>query len=213
MEATRKASSPGATRVLEIATTLFANHGYHGVSTRRIAEATGLNVSTVHHHVGGKRDLYVSVIEHLYEAESRLIQGVLRHVNDDIVLDRRRLEATLVDLIDHLMDHAMKNPARQRLYVRRWLEAPDDLRRREAELTLKLYSSLRRILERGQELNVVSDELDIGYFLRSVDWMIMGYFTSGAFSWKTLRDDPQRARNLLKFKRHLISYMKHMLEI
>lgn len=211
--AVREIRSKSHERVLAVATELFAEHGYHGVSTRRIAEATKLNISTVHHHVGSKRDLYLAVVDRLYEVEARLIQEVLERINDEVVGNRERLEVAFVDLIHRLVDHAAEHPSRQRLYIRRWLDTPDDLRKREAELTLRLYSGLRRVVARGQELGAVAADLDIGYFLRSVDWMIVSYFTSGAFDWKKLAGDPLRTRNLQKFKRHLIVYTRKMLEI
>lgn len=202
----------GAERIIDTATRLFAESGYDGVSTRQIAAATGLNISTVHHHVGSKRDLYLQVIERLFEAEAAMINEVLDGVDDDVIRDGQRFADVMIELVERVLQHAIENPTRQRLYVRRWLDAPDELRRREADLTLRLYSGLDLVLRRGQELRVIPATLDIGYFLRSFDWLIFSYFTSGAFDWKQLRADPFDQDNLERFRSYLIGYTQSMLE-
>lgn len=203
---------PSYERILLAATELFAMHGYEGVTTRQIAANTGLNISTIHHHVGPKRELYLRVIEGLYAKEERLIDSVLSEMSDTVVQDRARFRAALDALVDGLLDFAQENPARQRLYVRRWIDPVDELQRREAELTLRLYRRLSRVLRRGQATGVVRRQVDIGYFLRTADWMIFCYFTAGAFSWSSLRAAPGDRKNLSRFKAHLREYTQKMLE-
>lgn len=205
-------SSPSYERILSAATELFAIHGYDGVTTRQIAAETGLNISTIHHHVGSKRDLYLKVIESLYAKEERLVDAVLSEMSDAVVQDRTRFREALVALIGGLLDFAQGNPARQRLYIRRWLDPKDELQQREAELTLRLYRRLSRVLKRGQQTGVVREHVDIGYFLRSADWMIFCYFTAGAFSWTSLRAEPGDRKSLERFKAHLCEYTQKMLE-
>lgn len=201
----------GRERIVAESTKLFATHGYAGVSTRQIASETGLSVSTVHHHAGSKRGLYLQVIENLYEKEEQLLDENLDTVDDDVIQDRGRFEKALHQLIERLLEFAHENPDRQRLYMMRWLEPADALSDREAELTLRLYKRLAAILKRGQELGRVRSDLNLGYFIRSFDWLIFSYFVSGAFSWKTLRKDPLSKDTLQEFKRFLFDYMKHML--
>ena len=199
-------------RILAAATGLFALHGFDGVSTRQIAAETGLNISTIHHHVGSKRELYLKVIEGLYEKEELLIGEMLLGVDDAAIQDPERFNKALFSLIGRLLDFARENQARQRLYVRRWLDPADELREREAELTLRLYRRLAKTLKRGQELGVVRKDIDIGYFLRSCDWMVFCFFTSGAFSWRSLRVDPTETKNLDRFKAYLCDHTQKMLE-
>lgn len=199
-------------RILAAATDLFARDGFDGVSTRAIAAKTGLNIATVHHHVGSKRTLYLAVVERLYEEEEQLIAEIVAGIDDTVIRHPARFRKALFSLIDRLLEFARRNPARQRLYIRRWLEPADELRNREAELTLRLYRKLATILERGQQLGVVRRDLDIGYFLRSFDWLIVCYFASGAFSWTRLRSNPCGAAHLERFRKHLRDYTERMLE-
>lgn len=49
-------------RLLETATTLFAEHGYRGASVRRICDLARANPGAVSYHFGGKRQLYRTVL-------------------------------------------------------------------------------------------------------------------------------------------------------
>lgn len=50
-------------RILTNATSLFAMHGYNGVSTREIASAAQVNEVTIFRHYPSKRDLYLAVMK------------------------------------------------------------------------------------------------------------------------------------------------------
>ncbi|WP_187276489.1 TetR/AcrR family transcriptional regulator [Parahaliea maris] len=85
-------------RILSEALRLFSRHGYAGTSLSAIRDATGLPVSSLHHHFGSKAGICLAAIDALGEtlsgsglqqrlqsvtgAEARahlLVQGILRH--------------------------------------------------------------------------------------------------------------------------------------
>ncbi|MGX6449042.1 TetR/AcrR family transcriptional regulator [Patulibacter sp. S7RM1-6] len=52
--------APGGSRrddILRVATDLFAEHGYHAVGMRAIADAVGIRGSSLYHHFASKRDI------------------------------------------------------------------------------------------------------------------------------------------------------------
>jgi len=49
-------------RILTVARRLFGEYGFHGTTTRMIAQEVGIDISTLHYHWGGKKDLYESVV-------------------------------------------------------------------------------------------------------------------------------------------------------
>jgi len=49
-------------QVLQIATKLFAERGFHGTTMRQVAELGGFNLASGHYHYGSKRDLYLEVL-------------------------------------------------------------------------------------------------------------------------------------------------------
>jgi len=72
----------GASRVLQAAEKLFAEHGYDGVSASMIAEAASVSKANIFHHFHSKEQLYVEVMKHISgtlmtELESRTMQTLL----------------------------------------------------------------------------------------------------------------------------------------
>jgi AcrR family transcriptional regulator len=65
----------GLPRILNAALQAFAEHGYHGTTTRELAERSGLSVPGIYHHYRSKQDILVDlmmvVIDELIE-RSRL---------------------------------------------------------------------------------------------------------------------------------------------
>lgn len=65
----------GLPRILNAALHAFAEHGYHGTTTRELAERSGLSVPGIYHHYRSKQDILVDlmmvVIDELIE-RSRL---------------------------------------------------------------------------------------------------------------------------------------------
>jgi AcrR family transcriptional regulator len=65
----------GLPRILNAALYAFAEHGYHGTTTRELAERSGLSVPGIYHHYRSKQDILVDlmmvVIDELIE-RSRL---------------------------------------------------------------------------------------------------------------------------------------------
>ena len=53
--------------ILDAVAPLFAEHGFDGVGTRRLAAAAGVNVATLAYHFEGKEGLYTAVIDRIYE--------------------------------------------------------------------------------------------------------------------------------------------------
>ena len=201
-----------AERILAAAADLFAQHGFDGVSTRQIAAATDLNIATIHHHVGTKRDLYLAVVERFCDSDEALVDGIVEAIDDSVIADRDRFRAALYLLIDQILAHAEAHPLRHRFAVRRWLDESDELDQRESAMSLKLFRRLETVLERGKKLGSVRADLNVGYFLRGADWMIVGYFTAGAFSWKTFRADATSRSNRKQFRTFLFDYMHTMVE-
>lgn len=50
-------------KILEVATELFARHGYEGASIREIAKEAGVNLAAVNYHFQNKLNLYYNVME------------------------------------------------------------------------------------------------------------------------------------------------------
>jgi AcrR family transcriptional regulator len=203
-----------AERILHAATVLFAEHGYDGVSTREIAAAAGLNIATVHYHAGTKRELYQAVFRRLYEAEYATIAAALDQVDDALVADPEALRAFLEGFVDILLDMTLSRPEAPRLWVRRWLEEPDDDDDIEVTYALPIFVAVHDLLDRAQRTGLIrTGGLDPRLFLKSFTWMLYGYVLSGPLDWKLGRADPLDPSHIEAFKGFLNDYVARMLEL
>ena len=89
------------TEILDIATTEFAAHGYHGARVDEIANLTRTTKRMIYYHFGSKKQLYIAVLERAYVR----IRSAERDVNidnlDPITALRRIAEVTF----DHHQAH------------------------------------------------------------------------------------------------------------
>jgi TetR/AcrR family transcriptional regulator, regulator of cefoperazone and chloramphenicol sensitivity len=62
LEKARKDPDSMKARILKVARRVFGEYGFHGTTTRLIAQETGIDISTLHYHWGDKASLYEAVI-------------------------------------------------------------------------------------------------------------------------------------------------------
>jgi AcrR family transcriptional regulator len=90
-------------RILKVARKVFGEYGYHGGTTRMIAEEVGIDLSTIHYHWGEKKDLYEAVILDINNDLGLMLQRVEREAHGK-PLDRR-MEIAFDMMADYLFDH------------------------------------------------------------------------------------------------------------
>src|SRR6202035_3249460 len=64
-------------RVLVVAQALFAENGYRGTSLRDIARRIGIKAPSLLHHFPSKEQLYVAVLDRIFEGMEESAQNVL----------------------------------------------------------------------------------------------------------------------------------------
>lgn len=198
-------------RILAAATRLFAEQGYHGVSTRALAQAAGLNIATVHHHMGGKRELYLAVLEQLYGEEEAVIEAFRPAVEAAAAdPDPAGLREVFHQLADRLIALFAEDRHRAALYVRRWTAPPEERSPEEARLSLQMYRRLASLLETARKGGHLPPTLDGELFLRSLDWIVLGYFVTGPVDLETWRGDPVASDAIDRFRRFLYGYIDQM---
>jgi AcrR family transcriptional regulator len=197
-------------KIIEIATKLFAEKGYQTVSTREIADYLGINISTFHYHTGGKSNLYKSVIESLYQRELQVLNQPILDFEESNFSDKKKVQDTLLRALEGFLDLMLKDPHRAQLYVRRWLEWPDEFMPQEVKVTLKTFQPLKEFLEKAKSKKSIRDT-DSSIFIRSFLWMTYGYTITGVIDWKNWVSDPFKKKNLNSFKDYMREYTVQML--
>ncbi len=121
MPETRGLAAPDAgERILATATSLFAMHGYNGVSTREIASAAQVNEVTVFRHYPRKHDLYLAVMN------SGLRQFHLRGDLLAAIAEARDGQTALARTFDLIAKTLMEKPELLRLLQYSALELGTD---------------------------------------------------------------------------------------
>jgi AcrR family transcriptional regulator len=209
----RQSAAESQACIIDAASVLFAEHGYHGVTTRQIASAAGLNIGTVHHHLGTKLSVYRAVYARLFDEEERLLAAMESRFRDEDAHSPEAFRDFILALVDDYLAFVAQNPLRARLYMRHWLESDAKMRTFEAERALALYHTFNRLLQRAQAAGVIAWRADPGILLRSVDWMVYGYFVSGAFDWQAWRADPQAPQHFAAFRALIGQFVTTMLRL
>lgn len=209
-------------RILDAATRLFASKGYHGVTTRQIAAASGLNIATVHHHLGGKRDVYLAVLRRFYSQEGELVQTFVKDSQLGVIQDAEHLRRILFRLADAQLTHVSQTPERAWLYMRRWLETTPGLTAEtceddkaviefEASQSRALLAPLRAIVRQAEKQGLITCKTEPVMIIRGFDWLVYAYFTCGPIEGSQWRGDPCKPSNLRRFKKFMHAYLLSML--
>ncbi|MEV5824217.1 TetR/AcrR family transcriptional regulator [Spirillospora sp. NPDC052242] len=185
-------SDSGRERILDVATRLFAAHGYDGTSTRLIAETAGLNIATVAYHVGGKRDLYLAVMERAHQTERAALEAAIAD------LPGGGGAGALLALVDRYVDFCAANPAIPALWMHRWLSDAADVAHLES-----LYVRPLMELVADAVRAFVDDGVDVEYAVWTVIWATHGFARGGVLDADGRRRGMDDPAELARFRAHL----------
>ncbi|WP_372683313.1 TetR/AcrR family transcriptional regulator [Desulfosarcina sp.] len=104
LDKARKNPDSNKARILTAARRLFGEYGYQGTTTRMIAKAVGIDISTLYYHWGEKADLYEAVIIDLNEGIEAQFKVIERLARGKSLADR------LAIAIDVMCDYLHETP-------------------------------------------------------------------------------------------------------
>lgn len=190
-----------ASRILHCAERLFAARGFDGVTTRDVAAAAGVNISTLHFHWSNKRTLYEAVCRHQARQLLRFVERT------DPLIECQEPTATdrIERWVDQSIDLLIENPAIARLA---WQSvsgqsAPDlpTLLQHDIGVFRRLQAELAKALGPSRHRDA---ELSL---------LLLFYFAVGVFSNSSLQcavleasvlDSPELQQRVKDFARRLM---------
>lgn len=92
-------TNPSKLKVVEAASALFFQKGFHGTSVRDIAEKAAVNVSLISYYFKGKQGLLEYAVTNYYEAYLEVMETELEKTKDSPALDR--LKALILTIIQY----------------------------------------------------------------------------------------------------------------
>lgn len=107
----RLSSSDRKKQILEVATDLFARHGFDGVTTRQIGDAAGITEAMVFRHFATKDDLYWEVLS-AKTASDELKKSLVARLQSD---EEPHEIFTAIAL--YILNRNLQDPAKSRLLL------------------------------------------------------------------------------------------------
>lgn len=157
------------TRLIEVATPLFASKGFAGVSVREITDAAAVNVSAVSYYFNGKEGLYQAVLEEQFAPLQDAWQAGETNTSLSPV---ERLES----YADHIAKLHLKRPSLARLMGNE-LNNPTKYGRLVIEKNLGHgYKYLHTLLKSGIESGDFRPDLNIAYATISLAGILNFFF-------------------------------------
>lgn len=171
------AGPPTSTVILEHATRLFAEHGHEGVSMRAIAEAVGIDVSSVHHHYPTKAQLYDACFRCVFEAERDHLEPSVEALGDAARTGSAAdFLAAMHQLVEAFVEFLEDRPSTTFLWLRRWLD-PAQQEPLDAAYSLPIYHRVEQALIDACTRGLVA-EPTAHITVRSLVWAAHGHVTA-----------------------------------
>jgi AcrR family transcriptional regulator len=140
--------------ILDVATAEFAAHGYHGARVDEIAALTRTTKRMIYYHFGGKKQLYIAVLERAYVRIRSAEREVRVDDLDPVTALRRVAEVTV--------DHHEEHPDFIRLVSIENIHNAEHVKELVAlvDLSGPAISLLDEILLRGRADGIFRDDVD-----------------------------------------------------
>jgi AcrR family transcriptional regulator len=109
-------NDPGSmkAKILKVARRIFGDYGFHGTTTRMIAQEVGIDISTLYYHWGEKGDLYEAVVLDIYEDLRHRLIEVEKIIHGQPLAERMDLA------IDMMIDYLFECPEISNLILLRY---------------------------------------------------------------------------------------------
>ncbi|ACL04883.1 TetR/AcrR family transcriptional regulator [Desulfatibacillum aliphaticivorans] len=132
-------------RILRDARKIFGEYGFHGTTTRMIAQKVGIDISTLYYHWGEKGDLYEAVVQDIFEdLRSKLVE--IEHI-----IHGKPLADRLTIALDIMTDYLFENPEISNLTLYRYFTKT----RHESVLEVKVPETMGNI---AYSMGLVNDK-------------------------------------------------------
>lgn len=176
----------GATkeRLLQVATQLFAQKGFHGTSTREITKQAKTNLSSLYFHWQSKENLYIAVYRHMFTLLAEMAQEIVDLLEDGL-RSQKPIEEVLDPITDRIFEFFDANQDLARLNLHKALEDSALAAQIEQEFENPLYQAMAHCFQRLTEEGLVhvSDSELLPFSLEN---LLDRYFASPAHLERSL---------------------------
>jgi AcrR family transcriptional regulator len=183
-------------RLLQVATELFAQKGFHGVSTREITQQARANLSSLYFHWQSKENLYLAAYCDLFQRLAALSQDFFDLLEKGL-RTHESLEQVLYPLADLVFDFYEANPELARLNLHRVLEDGAIAIQVEQEFENPFYRTLAGCYQRLTEAGFIQVS-DPEFLPFSLEILLDLYFANPKRLERRLRMNQKALRTRLR---------------
>jgi AcrR family transcriptional regulator len=159
--------------IIDAALKVMVSEGLYKATTRKIAEAAGVNIATLHYHFNDKEEIFFLAMERLVSS--------YRHVLANRFIETQTMQQRIPEMIDFIGQEVRKNPEEQlalqemTLYLLRHPEAEFRAREKDKEF-LSLYvetlqSSVDAKLHSEQHIRALANQIYTGLVGAFNQWL------------------------------------------
>ena len=190
-------------RVLAVALELFAEHGYRGTSLRDIAKRIGIKAPSLLHHFPSKEQLYVAVLDRIFEGMEESAQTML----SGRAGYHQACRAAIVGAIDFIA----AKPDSMRIIWHEMTEESGVGRQLLKRRVPPLFAMGVNFIFRGQRAGEFREEVDPFHFLLSLNSITIGFFTTAAMVRRLWNNNLLEPAVIERRKREVIDMVERTL--
>jgi TetR/AcrR family transcriptional regulator len=192
-------------RVLSVALALFAEQGYRGTSLRDIAGRIGIKAPSLLHHFPSKEQLYLAVLDRIFEGMEESAQIFLSGNNDF----QERCRTAIVSAIDFIA----ASPDSMRIIWHEMTEESGAGRQLFKRRVPPLFAMGVNFIFRGQREGEFRDGVDPFHFLLSLNSITIGFFTTATMVRRLWNNNLLEPAVIERRKREVIDMVERTLFI
>jgi AcrR family transcriptional regulator len=168
--------------ILEAAEELIAEQGFEGTSVRALAARAGVNVAMISYYFGSKDKLFEALVEYRASYLREKLQMLNKEVEDPVL----RLEK----VIEYYVDRIFSNHHFHRILFRELtLRQRSTLHDSIAEILMKNFDEIRKIIEAGQEKGIFRN-VDTDLVIASLIGTVSQVTLNSSFTCRMIGLDP-----------------------
>jgi AcrR family transcriptional regulator len=169
--------------IIQAAAQIFRQKGYHGTSMQDIADAVALKKASLYHHVSGKQDILVSILD---QALDLLIEDLHSVLEADLSAEQKIRQAMLA-----YVKRLTQDPDLAAVLLMEHRSLEDDLRSDHINRRDRFEGLWRAMIEQGvKEGSFRSMDRSLATFalLGVLNWMITWYRPNGRMPAEAIAD-------------------------
>lgn len=207
LQKARDAPQSTKARILAAAEAVFASKGFAGASTREIAAAAGVNISSLHYHWESKETLYFAVFRNVYDQLLEVVRSSLAKPGRGHAAAGERW--LIEQAMGHLFDFFADRPNVTKLLVRRLVESDEGTAEVEQDVLLPAWRMFAQWMQESAGRKLA--HLDVQLFMLTVHSVLLVFLLDSQQYVSVLGGSVRSPHLRRRLRSHIIDLVQRLL--